>query len=359
MCKTNGHETACGPLYYRAERGVLYRNLGNGRFEDVTQKWGAGATAGKSLGAAFVPDYSSASHVFWLAVANDEEPGDLMAYSFGHFKNIGAQSGIAYGPTGKPQGGMGLDWGDYNNAGRPDLAVATFESEPKPIYRNSNGQFEDQSATLGAVDPLLRYVSFGIKWFDYDNDGLLDLIVSNGHISDNIADFNPSQTYRQPTVLLHNIDGNRFSDVSKLAGSDICTPIVGRGLAVGDFDNDGRVDVLVVDSEGAPVLLHNETSPSGHWLQLKLEGTGRSNRDAIGSVVKLRAGKLSMMRHCHTDGSYLSASDPRVHFGLGVERSADVTVRWPDGHTDMYKNLAADCIYKITEGAAAPALFKH
>ncbi len=354
LCKSAGILTACSPLYYEPERGVLYHNRGSGRFEEVTNRWGANSVSGKALGVASAPRTEGAG--VQIAIANDEEPGDLLIKQNQQFVNIGQNAGIGYGPTGHPQGGMGIDWGDYDNDGRLELFVATFESEVKPIYHAcaDTMQFEDRAASLGAADPLLRSVSFGAKWFDFDNDGWLDLIVSNGHISDNVADFNRSQTYRQPTALLHNEAGSRFTDVSAAGGPDIRRPIVGRGLATGDFDNDGRVDVVVVDSEGAPLLLHNEMQNTGHWIMLKLEGTGKSNRDAFGATVTAAVGGKKLLRFCHSDGSYLSSSDPRVHIGLGTETAADISIVWPDGHKRSYSKLAADRIYRIREGDETP-----
>ena len=350
-------KTSCGPESYPALKGVLYRNLDGKRFRDVTQEWGLGAQSGKGMGAAMA-DYAGRGRL-GLAVANDEMPGDLFQNGGnGRLKNVGRSSGTAFGAGGVAHGGMGLDWGDYDNDGRLDLFVATYNAEPKDLYRNDgSGLFTDQAHDTGMIRTSRDKVAFGCKFFDADNDGWLDLIVSNGHTADNIDEFwmlKGFTTYRQPTQLFHNLGGignvGRFGDISERAGADFGRPILGRGLAVGDYDNDGRVDALVVDSEGMPLLLRNETQGAGHWLSFTLVGT-RSNRDGYGASVTVTAGGRTQTRLCHADGSYLSSSDKRVHVGLGAAAQADtVQVYWPSGHRDTFHNLPADTPYRIEEG---------
>ncbi|HZT41161.1 MAG TPA: VCBS repeat-containing protein, partial [Chthonomonadaceae bacterium] len=288
LCRQNGFQTACGPRFYQPEKGVLYHNEGHGRFQDVTDRWKARTGHGKDLGVACA-DYAGKGRQS-IALANDEVPGDLLDNQGHVFLNRGAESGIAYDANGIVHGGMGEDWGDYDNDGRPDLAVATFQNEPKNIYHNDGGGFfTDRSTMLGVAARTQPYVAFGIKWLDIDNDGWLDLVIANGHVQDNIHDIDKSTTYLQPVQLLRNNGGMAFEDVGAAAGPAFSAPILGRGLAIGDFDNDGRMDVLVVDSEGTPLLLHNETPNAGHWLLLTLEGT-KSNRDGIGAMVTAEVG---------------------------------------------------------------------
>src|SRR5262249_47002495 len=188
--------------------------------------------------------------------------------------------------------------------------------------------FTEVSSQLGMVSDVIPYVAFGAKWLDADNDGWLDLMFTNGHTADNIADTGQGYTYREPTLLFKNEQGGRFVRVRL---RDLDRPIVGRGLAIGDYDNDGRMDALVVDSEGEVMLLHNETPKSGHWLSLRLVGT-KGNRDAYGAEATVEVGGRKLIRHCHADGSYLSSSDPRVHFGLGSSSiAAKITIRCPVG----------------------------
>jgi hypothetical protein len=349
LCATNGVQTSCPPGLYDGLPGRLYRNIGNGRFTDVTARWGVQSSPGKTLGVAFA-DFDGSGRQS-LALANDEVPGELYYNRGGSFLPIGATSGIAYSNIGQPQAGMGEDWGDYDNDGRLDLTVMTFVTELKPIYHNDGHRlFSDRAIQLGLSDVVTPYVAFGVKWLDADNDGWLDLLITNGHTADNIAETGQGHTYAQPTLFLKNEQGARFVRVSL---PDLDRPIVGRGLAIGDYDNDGRMDALVVDSAGEVVLLHNETSPSGHWLSFRLIGT-KCNRDGYGASVLVETARRKLFRHCHADGSYLSSSDPRVHFGLGEEtQAAKVTIRWPDGAVQTLHDLAADRILTVEEGKEA------
>ena len=348
LCKDQGVSSSCGPNYYGPEAGALYHNEGGGRFRDVTQAWGLAKT-GKTLGAAFA-DYGESGHPS-LYLANDEVAGNLFQNSGARMKDVGRESGAAFDSRFRTHGGMGLDWGDYDNDGKMDLFIAAFRSEPKTVHHNEGGGlFQDRSEglTLGAATE--PYVAFGGKWLDYDNDGWLDLMIANGHVQDNIAAIDKGATYREPTQLFRNDRGRLLVDMSGRAGPDLPRPIVGRGLAVGDFDNDGRVDALVVDSEGTPLLLKNESAPVGHWLSLKLVGT-KSNRDGIGALVTVTAGGLTQTRLCHTDGSYLSASDVRVHVGLGkAARVERLRIRWPSGQVDVLSHVETDRFLTVREG---------
>lgn len=357
--RTHGEliKTGCGPESFKALKGVLYHNLNGKRFQDVTDSWGLNSQSGKGLGVGMA-DYAGHGHL-GFAVANDEMKGDLFQNTGNaRFKNVGSASGTALGAFGSTHGGMGLDWGDYDNDGRLDLFVATYHGEPKDLYHNDgNGLFTNDARESGMIRTSLDTVAFGCKFFDADNDGWLDLIVSNGHTADNIDQFwmvKGFTTYRQQTQLFHNLgaihNAGKFGDISPRAGPDFQRPILGRGLAVGDFDNDGRVDALVVDSEGAPLLLHNEGKPAGHWLSFTLVGV-KSNRDGYGASVTVTAGGLTQTRVCHADGSYLSSSDKRVHIGLGpATRAETVQVRWPSGQTNTFRDLPADAAYLLREG---------
>ncbi|MDX1934263.1 MAG: CRTAC1 family protein [Capsulimonadales bacterium] len=354
LCATNGIMTACTPHGYAPEKGVLYLNQGNGRFREATKDWGAHTVSGKTLGVAFADfDNSGRQH---LALANDGVPGDLLVNRQGKFENIGDTAGTAYGPAGKPYAGMGLDWGDFDNDGKIDLMVTAYAREDKPLYRNEgDGLFSEVSQTMGLVAPTSPDVAFGVKWLDFDNDGWLDLALANGHTSDNIADINPELTYRQPTRFFRNEKGQRFADLGESIREEARRPIVGRGLATGDYDNDGRIDLLIVDGEGPPLLLHNETTDGGNYLTLRLVGKKR-HRDAYGAVVTVRIGNTTRTRICHADGSFFSSSDPRVHFGLGKDtgRTVAVTVRWAGGLTETWPTVAVNTRHTLTEGDGKP-----
>jgi enediyne biosynthesis protein E4 len=341
LCDFAGVMSACGPRYYVPERGRLYRNRGSGRFVDITETSGAKDVHGRGLGVA-AADFDGAGRDS-IAIANDEIPSDLLRnQGGGRFVNEGEMAGTARNNEGSPYGGMGIDWGDYNGDGRLDLAVATFQNEVKILYRNDgDGLFSNRSGEMQMDDKALPYVTFGLKFLDLENDGRLDLILANGHVQDNMEQIDSALTYRQPVILLGN-EGSRFADRSPTVLKDL-PRIVGRGLAIGDYDNDGRVDVLIVDMEGSPLLLHNETESPGNYLSIRLIGSGKSNRSAHGTRVTatLPDGK-TLLRHCQTDGSYLSASDPRVHIGLGKADKVTVRVRWPSGRETVQRNIAAN-----------------
>lgn len=354
LCTVGGVQTGCGPTTYQPSSGVLYRNLGGGRFADITRQSGASEVAGKGLGVLGAP-LDSAGRIH-LAIANDEMPGDLLVPA-GNGANIrlanrAQEFGLAFDRDGNVHGGMGIDVGDYDNDGALDMVVTTFQHEARSLYHNDGkGLFQDRGPNVGLGREISDAVGFGCKFLDYNNDGWLDIVIANGHVQDNIQQIHSNATYRQPTHLLHNSGGPyvSFREIGAACPA-FQTPLVGRGLAVGDYDNDGRQDILITDAEGRPLLLHNEQSPPGRWLGVRLVGA-KSNRDGAGAMVTVTAGKRRWVRVAHTDGSYLSASDPRVHFGLGsVERIETLTVRWPSGHRDTYRNLPTDRYLTLREG---------
>ncbi len=349
LCQRDGIVTACDPGHYPSLKGVLYHNLGGHGFQEVTQAWGLDSQTGNGLGVA-AADMDGSGRIS-LALANDEPGDDLFQnQGGGRFQNISTQAGTRGDRQGNKHAGMGVDWGDYDNDGRLDFFVTTFQNEAKCLYHNEgNGLFTEQSAAAGIETRMMALVSFGCKFLDVDNAGRLDLLIASGHVEDNVEESHRGMTYREPLKLLYNAgDAHgggpvQFQDMRRGAGLDKIAPIVGRGLAVGDFDNDGRMDALVVDSEGVPLLLHNESKPVGHWIGFRLVGSGRSNRDAYGAVITVFAGGRRLMRDCHADGSYLSSSDKRVQIGLGhTDKTDGVTIRWPDGVTETRTHLATD-----------------
>ncbi len=364
LCTSGKLKTACGPRYYDPEAGRLFLGNGKGAFQDGTKAAGlqylsksaeavetSAKLSGKCLGIA-VADYNDSGHP-GIALSNDEMPGDLLQnQGKGRFTNTGQLSGTAYDREGGMHGGMGIDWGDINNDLKLDLFVGTFQNEPKCLYINTGkGLFEESGESLGLLSAR-PYVTFGSKFLDFNNDGWLDLIFCNGHVQDNIDAVDSAATYAQPTLLYQNSEGKRFTEVSeKLMDTTARRKIVGRGLAVGDYDNDGRMDVLIVDSEGAPLLLHNETATEGNWIGFSLSQASGGNRSAYGAVVTVEAGGRKQIRHCRADGSYMSSSDPRLHFGLGVAKQADtITVRWPDGKTESLGPLTGGRYYTWERG---------
>ena len=284
-----------------------------------------------------------------LFVANDQSPnfwfrnlGDLK------FEELGESSGLAGNGKGGFQAGMGVACGDLDGDGRPDLGVTNFYNESMTFYHNlGGGVFADHTAVSGLAVPTRYRLGFGTAFLDVDNDGHLDIAIANGHVDD----FRPEIPYAMPAQLLVGSEGGQLTDVSDRAGPPWQVPRVGRGLAVGDLDNDGRIDLLLVAQDGPLAYFHNR-SAAGHALTLRLEGTA-SNRDAIGARVSIVAGGRRQVAWRFGGGSYQSASDPRLHFGLGnADRVESIEVAWPSGRVDRFGPLAADAAYLVREGQA-------
>lgn len=339
-CRYGNVQAACPPFYYDPQFVRVYRYTSNHKFMDMTHAWGFDKGHGNNLGVA-AADYDNDG---WpdLYVANDGLAADLWHNRQTGFENVGLISGTAYDANGNPQAGMGVDWGDYDNDGFLDLVVATFQDQPRALYHNEgNGLFKFVSYAAGLGETTQR-LAFGAVWSDFDLDGWLDLLFTNGHVQDTVNQFHPPATYKQTMQAFQNQRNGTFHDISALVGPDFSRPIVGRGLAVGDYDNDGKPDALVIDLEGRALLLHNETPTSNQWLGIKLIGT-KSNRDAIGARVYLEQQGMRQMREIQTGRSYLSASDPRALFGLGSANATPVQIKihWPSGktHSFMVSNL--------------------
>ncbi len=347
LCNFNGVLGGCGPRYYSPIFPVLFKNRGGGAFQ--YEPLPRTALSGKTLGIACA-DFNQTGRQS-IALANDEMPANLLIQRAHGFQDEAASAGMALNAQGRSYAGMGVDWGDYDNDGWLDLVVGTFDHEPKSVFHNQNGSFTDVSMPLGIGEKTLPYITFGCKWLDADNDGWLDLVLANGHVQDTIAQVDHALSYREPTLFFHNQQGTHFQEVSGIASTAFTRPIVGRGLAVGDFDNDGRLDVLIVDSEGTPLLMHNTTRNQNHWFRAKLKGV-HSNLDGLGALLTLTAGDKTLLRHCATDGSYMSASDARVHFGLGsYQGPLTLQVRWPSGVKTTHHNLKPDAETLIAEQA--------
>jgi hypothetical protein len=348
----NGVKITLGPDAYEGEKLRYFHNQGGFRFREETHAAGFDVTRGKCFGTA-VADFNDdgAPDVY---VANDEMPGNLFVNDGrGHFTDRGVESGTALAGTGRRQGGMGVAWGDWDNDLRPDLAVTTFTQEPKSLYHNDGGGFfSDRSYTSQVTQGLIPWVGFGVLFADVNKDGYLDLAMVNGHVEDLIHQVDPANDYPQPMKLFINRKDGTFEDASETTDDGFRRSIVGRALAAADWDNDGDPDLLAADLEGPPVLLRNDAPPgAAHWLGLQLVGGPKSNRMAIGARVILRSGLGRQLREIHTDGSYLSAHDPRALFGLGGETVArEAAVRWPDGLTQTARDLAADRYYRWSEG---------
>ena len=348
---------ACCPLRYRPEKGSLYHNLGNGRFRDVTTEAGLDTAHGNALGCMFC-DFNNDGKPD-LYVANDERQGDLfLNLGHGRFKNVGVEAGVAFNANGRLPAGMGVDWGDYDGDGRFDLLVADFAGQPKSLYHNDGAVFTQASYTSGVGAATVQSLAFGAAFVDADNAGWPDIVITNGHVASQIELTDRGQTYAQTMQLLHNIGGH-FQDISARAGPDFNRQIVGRGIAIGDYDGDGREDLLVVDDEGAPLLLHNDSPPTNHWITLNcIRRTGGS--PAVGTRITISAGARKQIAEVRASGSYLSTNAPQVHFGLGPNTVVDtLDVRWPDGHTSHKTAVAADRIYDLAPSLLAASSSKR
>jgi hypothetical protein len=345
----------CPPRVYPAERGVFYRNEGGGRFTDATAAAGMGDSGGKTLAVGWC-DYDDDGDPD-LYLANDGVAGDLYRNDGGRFTNVGVGSGTAFGVASVAQAGMAVDWADYDHNGQFDLMVTAFADEAYSLYRNRGGLFENVSEEVGVAAATLKPLGFGAKWVDVDNDGWPDLAFANGHVYDQAAKVDPASPYRQPLLLLRNERGRRFPDVSATAGAAFQRPIVGRGLAAGDYDNDGRVDLLVVDDEGMPLLLRNETVTDHHMLRLRLRGpAGAPNRFAYGARVTVEWDRERRVAEVSPAASYLSSNDPRLYVGLGPQpAAARVWVRWPGGATERFAAVPADQEVTLERGAGLAA----
>jgi enediyne biosynthesis protein E4 len=350
-CQYRGVDVQCGPRGLPGESDFLFRNDGNGRFSEVGEKAGVrDARQYFGLGVAWF-DYN---HDGWpdLYVANDSGPNYLYQnQKDGTFKEVAFALGVAVSEDGGEQGSMGVALGDYDNAGRFSIYVTNFAEEYDALYRNDGDHFTDVSFRSKTAASSVPYVKWGTSFFDYDNDGLLDLIVANGHVYPQLekSRLGAAAGYRQRRLLYHNLGDATFEEVAAQFGPVLTEERVSRGLAVGDLDNDGRLDVVINDLDGAPQVLHNELGEVGNWLLVKLKGKG-SNTNAIGAVISAKAGKRTQMRLVQSGTSYLSQDDMRQHFGLGPEKQVDVVeVRWPDGTTSTLQNVKANQIVQIDQ----------
>jgi hypothetical protein len=355
-CDLGGVRSSCPPKAYRGSANVLYHNNGDGTFTNVTKAAKIYQPGGKNLsvGAA---DYDNDG---WpdIFVAND----GLYAYLYhnehnGTFEEVGLPAGMAVAGDGQIMAAMCISLGDYDNDGWLDLYISDFQKSSDHLWHNSGkGFFEDVSGPAGISVPTREVLSFGGGFFDYDNDGWLDLFIANGHVYPEVEQVTPEVHYKQLNTLFHNEGKGKFVETTKQAGSGLQTPYVGRGVAFADFDNDGFMEMVVGNNGDPPLLLHNSGGNGNHFLNFKLVGV-KSNRDAMGARVRVVAGGISQIREIAGGGSYLSQSDLRAHFGLGkATRAETVEVQWPSGQHQVFRNVDADKFYRIEEGQEQVAL---
>jgi hypothetical protein len=344
-----GMRAYCHPDYFKPIAPLVYHNDGNGHFTEVAAKIGMGKP-GKGLGVA-LGDYDRDGRTD-LFIANDSMVEFLYRNKGnGTFEDTGLFAQVAVDGDGRTYAGMGVDFADYNNDGLPDLVITDLANQRYALYKNEgDGSFSYASYATGIGRMTIGHSGWGVRFLDYDNDGWKDLLIMQGHDLDTIENSSPSLHYREPMLLARNT-GKEFVDVSSDSGTVFQQAWVGRGLAIGDLDNDGRVDAVVTTNGGPAYVLHNETATTHHWLILRLVGH-RSNRDAIGAEVKILTKQGMQMATVTTAGSYLSSSDKRVHFGLGGEKTVlSIEIRWPSGMVQTIGNVAGDQILQIDEAA--------
>jgi hypothetical protein len=351
FCSLDGKQKAyCTPEAYRGETCWLFRNRGNGTFEDVTATCGIFDSSSKSLGVALI-DYDQDG---WpdLFVANDTQPNKLYRNQRnGTFKDVALGAGLALNQDGKARAGMGVDAADFDNSGKAGVAITNFEGEMIGLYRaQGSGQYQDVATQAGVGSSSRNRLGFGCLFADIDLDGALDLVVANGHIDDTVRNIRGNVGYAQPPQLFLNQGKGIFRDVAEAAGGGFAQPRVGRGLAYGDFDRDGDVDLLMTVNNGPAVLFRNDRAAGNRSLRFALVGT-KSNRDAIGASVRILHGGTSQSRLVKSGSSYLSQSELPVTFGVGKRDRVDtVVITWPSGRTEEFKNVASGKAYRCVEG---------
>ena len=347
-CVQKGRPVYCSPREYGGTPDLLFHNNRDGTFADVSLPSGISSVTAKGLGVVGADlDGDGLPEIY---VANDTEPNFLFKNrADGTFEETALLAGVSVDDNGRPQSGMGIAFSDYDRDGLFDVAVTNLATEYLTLYQNLGKlSFDDVSSRLDLKRPTSRYTGFGAGFVDFDNDGIQDVFVANGHIDD-MGVLTPGVPWEQPKLLLQG-KGKQFADVSSKHGAALLKPQLGRGAAFGDYDNDGDIDILVSSCGGRPMLLRNEGGNQQHWLSLKLQGR-ESNRNGIGATVIVRAGRSIQYFQVIGGGSYLSASDFRVHAGLGSALQVDrVEVRWPSGSIDLFGPISSNQFIVVQEG---------
>jgi hypothetical protein len=351
FCSLDGkHKSYCTPEAYQGKTCWLFHNRGNGTFEEVTANSGIFDSSSKSLGVALL-DYDQDG---WpdLLVANDTQPNKLYRNQRnGTFKDVAVEAGLAFSNEGKARAGMGVDIGDFENSGAVGIAMTNFDNEMIGLYRfTGKGAYEDVATPAGVGLPSKTTLGFGCAFLDADLDGFLDLVVANGHIDDTVRNIRGNVGYAQPPQLFLNSGKRRFRDVAEDLGEGFRSAKVGRGLAYGDFDRDGDLDLLMTTNNGPAYLYRNDQLAGNRSIRFHLTGT-QSNRDAIGASVRIEHGGVTQSRLVKGGSSYLSQSELPVTFGVAkLDKIARAIVQWPNGRTEEFKDLATGRAYDCVEG---------
>ncbi len=349
-CSLDGvNKSYCTPDKSKGAPSKLYHNLGNGKFEDVSQKAGIADKSSKSLGV-LVVDYNNDG---WpdLFIANDTQANKLYRNNKnGTFTEEGLSAGVAFGEDGAARGAMGVDWADYDHSGRASLLVGNFSNQMLGLYHNEgNGLFVDEAPASVVGRASLLDLTFGAFFFDYDLDGYADILAANGHTETDIDRVQQKVQYKEAPLLFHNAGGKKFENVSSGVGPDFSRPLVARGVANADIDRDGDLDILFTTNGGPAILLRNDGGNRNKWLSLRLEGT-RSNRSALGAVVRIESALGKQWNMVRSGGSYCSQSDLALTFGLAQDPVVNsISIEWPSGTKQQFNNIPANQFLKINE----------
>ena len=346
-----GYRAYCHPDNYRGERLKLYHNNRDGTFTDVSDASGIGKPEAKGLGVVLA-DFNNDG---WpdIAVANDTWPNFLFLNNHdGTFRDVSFTSGVAASDDGKYEAGMGIDAADVDGDGWLDIYVTHLDFELNRLYHNNRDEsFDDATFNSGMGNKATLLSGVSARMFDYDNDGWIDIIQSNGSMLDNVALYHTEVTWKEPKLVFRNLGGGKFEKVSEQLGPDFMKPTAGRGSAVADFDNDGDMDIAISNSNDLPELLRNDGGNANHWLEVMLVGV-KSNRDGRGAALKLSTDGFVEYRQAQGGMSYMSAQDPRIHFGLGQRKTIEsLEITWPSGVVDKLANVPIDQIITVKEGA--------
>jgi hypothetical protein len=352
FCTFRGEPVNCGPRGLKGEPDHLFHNNGDGTFTDVSEKAGVADKPGYyGLSAVFVDINNDGKPD--LLVADDSTPNYLyLNKGDGTFEDDSYASGYALNESGRETASMGIAVGDYQNNGMVDVFNTTFSDDYKPFYRNEgDANFTDISYELGIAELSVPFLGWGDAFIDYDNDGWKDLLMADGHVYPQVDKHSWGTSWAQRPLLFHNLGGKKFKNIPAVEGTGLADVIAGRGMAVGDLFNDGKLDAVINVEDGHPVLLRNVSPDKNHWLELKLVGGAKSPRDAIGATVYLTANGMRQRADVLSGGSYLSTNDPRPHFGLGPATTVDeIEIHWPSGKVEKFTVPGVDRIVTLTEG---------
>jgi hypothetical protein len=350
-CMWKGAPTFCGPRGLQGVPNILYHNGGQGKFTDVSQGSGFAKTTGHYCFSVSSIDYDDDG---WpdIYIACDSTPSELFHNNRdGTFTDVAADAGVAFDENGREQASMGTTIGDYNGDGRLDIFKTNFSDDTPTLYMNNgDGNFTDTTVASG-LGSRTQELGWGTMFMDVDNDGWPDLLIVNGHVYPEVDTGHLGSTYKEPRILYHNLGNGKFKDISETSGPGINTPAPGRGLAIADLWNDGRLEAVINNIDAPAQLLVNRAKNANHWLEIKLVGT-RSNRDGIGARVTVHAGQRTWVDEVRSGSSYDSSNDLRLHFGLGQHLNAErIDVRWPSGEQETFAGTDTDRIVTLREGS--------